>query len=97
MFIIFLGCSAVAEESENCNRIQFSFDDRYGISTHHNFTKQSFEKNGKPMYYTLSETAKNQNIQAIIWWNNENKTWLSQTMPYSDGNKITIKTKIKFS
>ena len=91
LVIIFLGCSAVAKKSENCDRVQFSLEDQNGINTNQNFTKQSFEKNGKPVYY--SEIGpKNDYKETIIWWNNETNTWLSQTRSYS-GNKIT-KTKI---
>ena len=84
LFIIFLGCSAVAKErSEKCDRVQFTVDDQNGISTHQNFTKQSFEKNGKPVYYTFSETANNQ-LQTIVWWDNENNTWLSKSSIEND-------------
>ena len=83
LFLIFLGCSAVAKEIENCNRIQFSFDDEKGINRIQNFTKQSFEKNEKPVYYSYN----NQDLQTLIWWSNENNAWLSQTRPHS-GNKI---------
>ena len=93
MVIIFLGCSAVAKESENCDRVQFSIDNQTGIKTIQNFTRQSFGKNGQPVYYSFSRTPEYQHIQTLIWWNNENNTWLSQTiinslMP-SSGNKIT--------
>ena len=94
LVVIFLGYSAAAKESENCDRVQFSFEDQNGKNTSQNFTRQSLEKNGQPVYYSLSGP-KNQLRQTIIWWNNENNTWLSQTGPYSS-NKIT-KTKIKIS
>ena len=92
LVLIFLGCSAVAKKSENCDRVQFSFNDQNGINTSQNFTKQPIEKNEQPVYYSLSGP-KNQLRQTIIWWNNKNNTWLSQTGPYSS-NKIT---KIDFS
>ena len=92
LFIIFLGCTAVAKESEKCDRVQFSFDDQNGVNANQNFTKQSFEKNGKPVYYSDFKTKKNYN-QRTIWWDNETNTWLSQTY---NSNKIT-KTKIKIS
>ena len=82
----------VAEKSEMCDRVKFSFDDQ---NTTQNFTKQSFEKNGQPVYYSVSEINKNNDGQTIVWWNKENNTWLSQTRPYS-GNKIT-KSKTKIS
>ena len=94
LVMIFLGGSAVAEESVNCDRVQFSFVDQTGINTSENFTKQSFDKNGQPVYYSFSGLV-NQWRQTIIWWNNETNIWLSQTRPYS-GNKIT-KTNIKIS
>ena len=94
LVIIFLGCSADAKESEKCDRVQFSFDDENGINSSQNFTKQSFDKNGQPVYYSYtSEITKNRDVQTIIWWNNENNNWLSQTRSYS-GNK-TNKTKTK--
>ena len=83
--MIVLGCSAVANESENCDRVQFSFDDQNDINSFQNFTKQSFEKNGQPVYFSFSRT-KNQYKYTYIWWNNE--TWLSKTMTDSS-NKIT--------
>ena len=93
LILIFLGCSAVAEESENCDRVQFSYDNMYGKNIRQNFTKQSFLHNGQPVYYSLSGP-KNQLKQTIIWWHNSKKgTWLGQTGPYTS-NKIT-KAKIK--
>ena len=91
--ILFLGCSVAAKEY--CDRVQISFEDQKGITTNQNFTKQSFEKNGKPVYYSFRRTAKNQQKDTIIWWQIENNTWLSQTRP-SSGDKIT-KTKEKVS
>ena len=79
----------VAEKSEMCDRVQFSFDDQNSI-TNQNFTKQSFEKNGKPVYYSY-RTTENHDFQTMIWWNKKNNTWLSQTRLHS-GNK-TNKTK----
>ena len=92
LVVMFLGYSVVAKESENCDRVQFSFDDQN--STNQNFTKQSFKKNGQPVYYSYSEIIKNHDEQTIIWRNKENNTWLSQTRTWIDGNKIT-KTKTK--
>ena len=100
LFIIFLGCHAVAKGSEMCDRVQFSFNDQNNINNNLNFTKQSLEKNGKPVYYTIRKYANYQNVQTIIWWNQETNSWLSQTiinsLTPSSGNKIT-KTKIKIS
>ena len=93
--LIFLGCSAVAIESEMCDRVQFSFHDQNNITTSQNFTKQSFVKNGQPVYYSFWRNKNNTKLQTIVWRNNENNAWLSQTTPYS-GNKIT-KTKTKRS
>ena len=93
--IIFLGCSAVAKEiSENCDRVQFSFDDQKGINNNQNFTKQSFDKNGKPVYYSFAGP-RIQWRYTIIWWNNETNRWLSQTM--HDGSDKITKTKFKTS
>ena len=85
LLMIFLGCSAVEKESDNCDRVQFSFEGQ-----NHNFTKQYFEKDEQPVYYSLKNT-----IQTIIWWDNETNTWLSQTRTRI-GNKIT-KANIKIS
>ena len=95
LVILVLGCSALDNESENCDRVRFSFsDDQEDLINKENFTEQSFEKNGKPVYYSVSGP-KNQWRYTRIWWNDENKTWLSQTMTESS-NKIT-KAKIKIS
>ena len=53
LVMIALGYSAVAKESENCDRVQFTLEDLNGINTDQNFTKQSFEKNGQPVYVFL--------------------------------------------
>ena len=87
LVILFLGCSALDNESENCDRVRFSSDDQEDLINKENFTEQSFEKNGKPVYYSVSGP-KNQWRYTRIWWNDENKTWLSQTMTHSS-NKIT--------
>ena len=92
LVMIFLGYSAVAKEIEKCDRFQFSFDDPNDINNNQNFTEQYFGKNGQPVYYSLSGPM-NQLRQTIIWWNNENNTWLGQTEPYSSNN--INKTKIK--
>ena len=91
---LFFGCSVAAREIENCNRVQFSFDDQNSINKNQNFTKQFFEKNGQPVYYSFQKTAKDHNMQTIIWQNSENNYWLSQTRPYSGNNIIMTKTKI---
>ena len=99
LVIVFLGCSADAKESKMCDRVQFSFDDLNGINNNQNFTRQTFEKNGQPVYYSFRSAKYHQNIQTLIWWDNRNNTWLSQTINNfftSTGNKIT-KTKIKIS
>ena len=102
LVIVLFGCSADANESKMCDRVQFSFDDLNGINNNQIFTKQSFEKDGQPVYYSFRTAKYQQNIQTLIWWNNRNDTWLSQTiknflMPTtSSGNKITkTKTKIR--
>ena len=92
LVIIFFGCSAVANETENCDRVQFSSDDPVALINNENFTRQSLHKNGKPVYYSVAGP-KNQYKYTYIWWNNE--TWLSKTMTDSS-NKIT-KVKIKIS
>ena len=93
--LIFLGCSAVTIKSEMCDRVQFSFHDQNNINTSQNFTKQSFVKNGQPVYYSFWRAKNHTKLQTIIWRNNENTIWLSQTRTWI-GNKIT-KTKIKIS
>ena len=87
--MIFVCCIAVAEGSKNCDRVQFFIDGQNGIKTIQNFTKQSFLKNGQPVYYSISEYA-----ETVIWRTNE--TWISQTRPSYSGNKIT-KTKTQTS
>ena len=78
--MIFLGCSAIANEIENCDRVQFSFEDLNGINTDQNFTKQSHEKNGQSVYYSFSRS-----METIIWRNNANNAWLAQTRLYYEG------------
>ena len=95
LVVIVLVCSAVAKESENCDRVQFSFDDQNGINTSQNFTKQSFVKNGQPVYYSVWRTKKHTKLQTIIWRNNENTIWLSQTRTWI-GKKITKTFPITF-
>ena len=86
LVMIFLVCNALAKGSEMCDQVKFSFNDQ---NNNLNFTKQSLEKNGKPVYY-----AADLDIQTYIWWNNNTNTWLSQTRPFS-GNRINKrKTKI---
>ena len=94
LIIIFLGCSAVAQESENCDRLQVSFDDQEGINNIQNFTKQSLYKNEKPVYYSVFRSKKLWRY-TIMWWNNQSNNWLSQTGTW-DSNKI-IKAKILIS
>ena len=93
LVVMFLGYSVVAKESENCDRVQFSFRDQNSTNTNQNFTKQSLRKNGQPVYYSYSEIIKNHDEQTIIWRNKENNTWLSKTRTWI-GNKIN-KTKTK--
>ena len=90
LLILFLGCSAVAKESKNCDRVQFSFDNQKSINTNQNFTEQSFNKNGRPVYYSFSKINKTDDGQTIVWWNKENDTWLSQTRPFSGNNMINL-------
>ena len=89
LVIVFLGCSADATESKMCDRVQFSFDDLNGINNNQIFTKQIFEKNGQPVYYSFDQV-KNENMQSIMWWSIENNTWLSQTRPHSSNKKKKI-------
>ena len=78
LLIIVHGCIAVVEEFENCNRVQFSFNDQTGTNSIQNFTKQSFNKNGKPEYYSVFGPKKKWRY-SVIWWNNKINNWLSQT------------------
>ena len=84
LVLIFLGCIAVTKEIEMCDRVKLSLNNQKAI----NFTKQSFEKNGQPVYYSAGGTFEHVDIEAMIWWNNETNTWISQIRPYSN-NKIT--------
>lgn len=77
LLIIVQDCIAVEEEIENCDRVQFSFDQN-GKNTSENFTRQSFDKNGKPVYYSVFGS-KNNLSRAVIWWSNKTNNWLSQT------------------
>ena len=90
LVIIFLGCSSVAQESENCDRLQVSFDDQQGINKIQNFTKQSLDKNGKPVYYSVFRS-KNRWRYTIMWWNNQTNNWLSQTGTWNSNEIIKAK------
>ena len=89
--MIFLGCSLVA--NENCDRVRFSSDDQKDLIKE-NFTEQSFEQNGKPVYYSV-RGPKNQWRYTVIWWSNETSTWLSKTI--LDGSDKITKTEINIS
>ena len=93
--IIFLGCSSVA--NENCERVRFSSDDQKDLIKE-NFTEQSFEQNGKPVYYSVFGPKKKWRY-SVIWWNKNTNKWLSQTKRSNRhliGDKIT-KAKLKIS
>ena len=94
LVMIFLGCSAAAEESEKCDRVRFSSDDPKALINSENFTKQSFEINGKPVYYSCAGLKDLWRYTRILW-NKKINTWSSQTM--LDGSDYITKTKIKIS
>ena len=77
LLIIVHGCIAVEGETENCDRVQFSFSDQTSTDSIHTFTKQSFIKNGKPVYYSVFGV-KGIWRYSVIWWDNKTN-WLSQT------------------
>ena len=90
LLIIVHGCIAVVEVFENCDRVQFSFNDQTGTNSIQNFTKQSFVKNGKPVYYSVFGLKEHWR-HSVIWWSNTNK-WVSQIGRRSGhliSNKIT--------
>ena len=94
LLIIVHGCIAVVEEFENCDRVQFSFNDQTGTNSIQNFTKQSFDKNGKPVYYSVFGPKKKWRY-SLIWWNKKTNKWLSQTKRSNRhliGDKITKAT-----
>ena len=78
-FTIFLVCSAVAIRSEKCDTtIQFPINDSGGSDIYKNFTKQSYEINGKPVYYSLYGPKDHWN-QTTIWWSKDVSSWLGKT------------------
>ena len=77
LLIVVHGCIAVVAENENCNRFQFTLEDQTGNSSIQNFTKQSFVKNGKPVYYSVFRLKEHWQ-HSVIWWSNRTKKWLSQ-------------------
>ena len=100
LLIIVYGCIVVAEEIDNCDRVQFSFNDQTGTNNIQNFTKQSFNKSGKPVFYSVFGPQKKWRY-SVVWWNNKDNKWLSQTKRrrprvISISNKIT-KAKLKIS
>ena len=76
LLIVVHGCIVVVAENENCNRVQFTLKDQTGNSSIQNFTKQSFVKNGKPVYYSVFGLKEHWR-HSVIWWSNTNK-WVSQ-------------------
>ena len=98
LLLVVHGCIAVVAENENCNRVQFTLEDQTGNSSIQNFTKQSFVKNGKSVYYSVFRLKKKLRY-SVIWWNKKRNKWLSQTkrsLNHLIGNKIT-KAKLKIS
>ena len=86
---IFLVCSAVAIESEKCDTtIQFPINDSDGTNIYRNFTKQSYEINGKPVYYSLYGPKKDHWNHTIISWSNEKKSWVGETQDQEKSWKI---------
>ena len=78
LLIVVHGCNAVTEKFENCDRVQFSLSDQTSKNSIQNFTKQSFDKNGKPVYYSVFGPKKKWRY-SVIWWNKKTNKWLSQT------------------
>ena len=70
--IIFLCCTVYASEITKCDcdiyQIYYSKDEHI----YRNFTKQSLETNGQPIYYSY----KTKGCQDMIWWNDEKKSWM---------------------
>ena len=66
-FIIWFRLILLAKAENKCDTIEFKVVSR-NTSFHSNFTKQSFDFNGRPLYYSLN--------MEIIWWNSEENTWL---------------------
>ena len=84
------GCIAVVAENENCNRVQFTLENQTGNSSIQNFTKQSFVKNGKSVYYSVFGLKEHWR-HSVIWWSYKTKKWLSQI---GRSNKDLISNKI---
>ena len=83
-----LFCSAiVADQSEKCDVIQFSFTEPGGNSSYYSFTEQHFLMNGRPIYYSLHGIQEHQN-QTIIWWNKEEHSWIGQTRNHHKEKEI---------
>ena len=59
--------SVLTKADEKCDTIEFKGVSR-NRSLHSNFTKQSFDFDGRPLYYSLN--------MEIIWWNGEENSWL---------------------
>ena len=70
VIISFTICSLIllARAEDKCHTIEFKVVSRNSTSFHSNFTKQSFDFNGRPLYYSLN--------MEIVWWNSEENTWL---------------------
>ena len=81
-----LFCSAIlVDGTEKCDIIQISFTLKKETNSVHehvyNFTKQKYNKNENPYYYSLHGT-KNNLKETIIMWNSTDDAWFVLTRTY---------------
>ena len=78
-------CVIAVDESEKCDIVQFSYTHKEDINSFHghvyNFTKQNFNKNEKPYYYSLHGTKNNLN-ETVVMWNITDDAWVALTRTY---------------
>ena len=81
-----LFCFAIiVDESEKCDTIQILITHKEDTNSVHeqvyNFTKQKYNQNEKPFYYSLHGTKKNLS-ETIIMWNSTDDAWFVLTRRY---------------
>ena len=84
-FIIWVWFSVLAKANEKCDTIEFKGVTKFK-SFHSNFTKQSFDFNERPLYYSLN--------MEIIWWNSEKNSWLGREL-FEEGERFIDLFQIK--
>ena len=92
MFIVFniilLCCTVLATESTkcDCDIFQIFYSDDENI--YRNFTKQTAEIKGQPIYYSYVKDVSQ--YWNMIWWNEEKSQWMGHSGKLEDYNEIEM-------